>query len=705
MIGLNSFEISAQCAGFITTFPYSESFESNSSWTDGGTSSDWSWGTPSHPTISSASSGTKCWCVGGLTGSAYNANQESFLMSPCFDFTLLDNPWISFDVFWETEYEWDGATFQYSLDEGNSWINVGAFGDAVDCLNDNWFNYNDVNWLTSANPKHGWSGRVGASSGSCTGGFGSGQWLEAKHCLNELANEPSIRFRFLFGSGNSCNNYDGFAIDNLNIQNAPANTVDFSYTCLPDNEISFTNLSDNCVTGYQWDFDDPNSGTSNTSSDENPIHLFSSGGNFNVSLSTTGFCNQITTFTKSITVLSPLVDVTDVSCFGENNGSASANGLVSSSYSWNTTPVQTSAAITNLQSGVYTVDIVDPNACPLSISVTISEPAELILNVNATPTCENSCTGSVSATATGGTPPYTYSWSSITGGQNINGIVCEGNYTGLVSDANSCSTSSSIDVTKISLPTITCDPANICIGSSATLTAFGAENYTWFPPDGLSSTNGSSVTANPPQTTEYTLTGVSSEGCTNTATVLVSVSQVFAPQANFTYSPDVPDIYNNEVIFNNLSQQANSYQWNFYNDYLTGEFSPTYTFPNETSGTYNVCLTAMNNEDCNNQICKLIAINGIPSVYVPNAFSPNGDLNNNYFYPVIRDINIESYTFSIYNRWGERIFTTKDVLEKWDGKYKGQECQLGIYTWKIIYKEEENTEDEIKIDGSFLLFR
>ena len=116
----SSTQVFAQCNATITSFPYYENFESNEgNWTAGGTNSDWAYGTPNKLLINSAASGTKCWVVGGLTGNFYNNGENSYLLSPCYNFSTLTNPQIAFNIFWETERRYDGASFQYTIDGGN----------------------------------------------------------------------------------------------------------------------------------------------------------------------------------------------------------------------------------------------------------------------------------------------------------------------------------------------------------------------------------------------------------------------------------------------------------------------------------------------------------------------------------------------------------------------------------------------------------
>jgi hypothetical protein len=87
--------------------------------------------------------------------------------------------------------------------------------------NQNWYNYASVNNLaTLANVKHGWCGTCQPSSGNCLGGGGSGTWKLSKHTMPYLAGQASVKFRIIFGAGTTCNNYDGFAFDDITIKNA-----------------------------------------------------------------------------------------------------------------------------------------------------------------------------------------------------------------------------------------------------------------------------------------------------------------------------------------------------------------------------------------------------------------------------------------------------------------------------------------------------
>ncbi|HXB39373.1 MAG TPA: T9SS type A sorting domain-containing protein [Bacteroidia bacterium] len=138
-----------------------------------------------------------------------------------------------------------------------------------------------------------------------------------------------------------------------------------------------------------------------------------------------------------------------ISCFGAANGTATASqsgGTPGYSYLWNTS--QTTKTISGLSPGTYTCTVKDTNGCTSSASCTVNQPSAA-LSVSATGTnasCSSCCNGSASATPSGGTSAYTYSWSP--GGQTtqtINGV-CPGNYTVCVTDAHGCNTCGQVSV-------------------------------------------------------------------------------------------------------------------------------------------------------------------------------------------------------------------------------------------------------------------
>lgn len=361
----------AQCTQVIATFPYQESFEnSGGGWTSGGNGSSWAWGTAAKPVINSAGDGNRCWIAGGLTtGTFYSDGEASWLQSPCFDFTSLQHPWLSMKLFWETEQQWDGASFQYSTDGGNSWITLGNANETADCLNKNWFNTPAVNGLTAmTTTPRGWTGNSQPTNGSCLGGNGSRAWVQVARTIPALAGNSSVIFRFIFGAGTTCNSYDGFAIDSIHIDEAPPNAAAFTYTCAADRTIHFTSTSGLCPANFRWEFDEPLSSGNNTSNLPDPSHTYAFPGTYTVTLTVDGPGNAPSTITHDVTVAEVTVaSLSSAACETNTGGSLSATvrgaGNAALNYSWNTNPAQTTPIATNLAAGTYSVIVTGAGIC------------------------------------------------------------------------------------------------------------------------------------------------------------------------------------------------------------------------------------------------------------------------------------------------------------------------------------------------------
>ncbi len=74
---------------------------------------------------------------------------------------------------------------------------------------------------------------------------------------------------------------------------------------------------------------------------------------------------------------------------------------------------------------------------------------------------------------------------------------------------------------------------------------------------------------------------------------------------------------------------------------------------------------------------------------IPNSFTPNEDDRNDYFYPVLQ-CEYSYYAFTVYDKWGNQIFTTNNTNGKWDGRFKGNLCEEDIYIYKIESTEKES---------------
>lgn len=131
----------------VNTYPYWESFEAdNGNYYSQGTNNTWQWGAPVKTLISKASNGAKAW-VTNLAGT-YNNNETSYLVSPCFDLTGLQNPVLSFSHIYDVELNYDYTWVEYSLD-GKNWQKLGHKDEGT-----NWYDDTQNKWVNSQTHWH-----------------------------------------------------------------------------------------------------------------------------------------------------------------------------------------------------------------------------------------------------------------------------------------------------------------------------------------------------------------------------------------------------------------------------------------------------------------------------------------------------------------------------------------------------------------------
>jgi gliding motility-associated-like protein len=235
-------------------------------------------------------------------------------------------------------------------------------------------------------------------------------------------------------------------------------------------------------------------------------------------------------------------EVNDLTCNGAGDGSAtisSNGGTPPYSYSWSPSGGNAATA-ENLSAGTYTVTVTDDDDCPSFIEVTINEPDAILIDGDVEDALCGNFDGSIALTVSGGTGSYSYDWTpSGLSGNNLNDLV-PGNYSVTVSDANGCEVTANFTVGVTGNIPISFVPDVVTIeaGESTQLEVIvgggvTGETYTWTPEEGLSCTNCPDPVASPSETTTYTVTVTTDDGCVSSDTVLVIVEQpcteVFVP--------------------------------------------------------------------------------------------------------------------------------------------------------------------------------
>jgi len=231
----------------------------------------------------------------------------------------------------------------------------------------------------------------------------------------------------------------------------------------------------------------------------------------------------------SITEPAPLTlsagTITNVSCYGGNNGTASvtANGGTSPyKFSWSPSGGTANNA-TGLTANTYTINVTDANGCTNSTTLTVSQPTALTSFVSISPvSCYGGNNGSATDIVTGGTPPYSYSWSPNGGSNSSATNLVTGTYVVTVTDANNCSLTASDIVTQPSAITSSSSSSSVsCFGGnngSATVIANGGTPpyaYSWTP-NSANTSVANNLTAG-----TYTVTITDANSCKHTATINV----------------------------------------------------------------------------------------------------------------------------------------------------------------------------------------
>ncbi len=190
-----------------------------------------------------------------------------------------------------------------------------------------------------------------------------------------------------------------------------------------------------------------------------------------------------------------------------------------------------------------------------------------------------------------------------------------------------------------------------------------------------------------------TLTTISKNGCKNNAVNSAQVTVFSSPTADFMPFPDSTGITHPTISFNDNSIDAYSWTWNF-GDPSTGsndsstDVNPTHEYSD--TGTYNVQLIVINDNGCVDTIIIPVKIKDTYIVNIPNAFSPNGDGLNDIFIPVGYGTDATGYSFRIFDRWGDQIFSTSDFKQGWNGTVNGgsKKAQIDVYVWKLHVRDK-----------------
>ncbi|WP_118972052.1 DUF7948 domain-containing protein [Taibaiella koreensis] len=230
----------------------------------------------------------------------------------------------------------------------------------------------------------------------------------------------------------------------------------------------------------------------------------------------------------------------------------------------------------------------------------------------------------------------------------------------------------------------------ICPGDTLMMRAYGGSSYEWTPDETIDRTDASQAWIWPSHKIDYKVHILNDSGCAIDRTVMIKM-----------LPPALVDAGLDQDIKRGESTQLDGRASGAFIWTPAGSVSPDNMLnapvaPEKTTTYY---LRSISPEGC--RAVDSVTIH-VTNALLPNAFSPNGDGNNDIFRLVPQDERVRLKDFSVYNRFGQRVFFTRDVTEGWDGSFNGKPADLGTYFYQVHYIIGART---YKLKGDVTLIR
>jgi len=245
--------------------------------------------------------------------------------------------------------------------------------------------------------------------------------------------------------------------------------------------------------------------------------------------------------------------------------------------------------------------------------------------------------------------------------------------------------------------TALCMPAQFTLNNETAPGTFTSQQWTI---DGTPYSNQSTVTFTPiqPGVFDIALEVSTAVGCTYD-TLLTEYLEAFPqPQANYTTDPLILDADNTDITLVDLSEgDIETWEWTISlltEEIISMEQNPFFSLPLGVSGSYPVQLTVTSPNGCVDFINGIITVNEVFNLFVPSAFTPNGDGINDVFMVEGSGLDTSNFQMDIFNRWGEKVYSNKDPKQAWTGGANGGEFYVpnGIYNYFISTRSLKSAE-------------
>lgn len=322
--------------------------------------------------------------------------------------------------------------------------------------------------------------------------------------------------------------------------------------------------------------------------------------------------------------------------------------------------------------------------------------------------CYTYCDGTAQATVTGGNgfDNYAYSWSA--GANSVTADVvglCAGSFTLTVTDENGCTGEGTVQISEpvlLEIDALAFDPVTCSGDCDGAVMVTDAEAVEYSYDDGANWIT--DATLSDACEAIYQVRIRDAAGCVGVG--LIEVTGPPQVVADFAWNPVPADVNDPRIWFGNLSTAAQTYWWDIAGLATSTEFEPFFEFTNKEPGQYTVCLAAFNENLCADTICKVVTIDDVLFIYVPNSFSPDGDNINELWGMSVNIDAITSFDLKVFDRWGQVIFESDEPREWWNGaaNNSGEILKSDVYVYRISY-EIKGVETKRELFGHVTLIK
>jgi gliding motility-associated-like protein len=220
--------------------------------------------------------------------------------------------------------------------------------------------------------------------------------------------------------------------------------------------------------------------------------------------------------------------------------------------------------------------------------------------------------------------------------------------------------------------------------------------YRWFFDDDLpsiSNQQNTSYTYGSEGLYDVSLQLTNDEGCQTTISYADYIQIFPKPEAIFTLDEKVISNLNPEISIRNYSEGARYYLWDLGDSTISYQEEPEHAY--QEAGDYTIKLVAVSDHGCIDSMQTKLTLIDAVTFYAPTAFTPGYDYTNDNFVVKGSGIDEDTFVMYIYDRWGEKIFTSNILAEGWDGRMKsGKVVQNGAYTWLVRFVDVSGVQRE-----------